>query len=439
VCSHGIICLADLDCFFVEVERLHRPELIGRPVIIGGEPGKRGVVAACSYEARRLGVKSALPMGEAYRRVNDAGGVLRTGTAFLHTGLFGNYTRYSQRVRDVLASEVPVFRARSIDEFEMDVSGCERLLQDRHGGVLPFVEYLRRRVRSEVGLKLSVGVGPSSVVAKMASRHAKPDGVYRVLPDEVEQFLAPHDIQDVPGIGPATGAGLRARGVHTVGQLLALPQRMIGASFDLGILGVVRGLREGDNAPTRRAGSFGMDDERGLVVRRAPKSIGHETTFERDVIDPAVIEQTLWRLSEDACRRLREQDLRTRHVTVKVRYSDFKTLTHGGFLAEATDTDSAVFAQALKLYRQAKTRRLRVRLLGVRLSRFSAGASQLRLFAGKRERREESFFAAVDRIRGKHGRHSVHIGPGTSRIKRERTLAANSTAGIQSGFIPQRE
>jgi len=432
------VCLADLDCFFVEVERLHRPDLRGRPVVIGGEPDKRGVVAACSYEARRFGIHSAMPMAEAYRKAKG-----HSGVAFLHHGLHGNYTLYSRRIQDILRAEVPVFRARSVDEFELDISGCERLLADRHGGVEPFVEYLRRRVRREVGLPLSVGIGPSRLVAKMASRHAKPDGVYRVLPEQSERFLAPHDVQDVPGIGPATAAGLRARGVHRVGQLLQLPERLIDNSFGLALLGLVRALKQGDRADRRgeleMLGVYGGDEPAEARARRGqPKSIGHETTFERDIIDPAVLEQSLWRLTEDACRRMREQDLRARYVTVRIRYSDFKTVTHGGFLAEASDADSVIFKRVLELFHEALERRIRLRLVGVRLSRFSAGASQLLLFATPREDREQRLFAAVDRIRERHGRDGVLVGPGVSRLVAARPVEANSTAGIPTGFMPMR-
>ena len=404
---------------------MHRPELKGRPVIIGGEPGKRGVVAACSYEARRLGVRSAMPMAEAYRRAGKAPGV-----AFLHHGLHGNYTMYSKRIQDILRSEAPVFRAKSIDEFELDISGCERLFARDHGGIVGFVEHVRRRVRSEVGLAISVGVGPSRIVAKMASRHAKPDGVFRVLPGAVQDFLAPHDIQDVPGIGPATGAELRSRGIHRVGQLLELPEGMVRSSFGLNLTGVVQALTDSHAEGLRtaaRAASFQVAPSGG----RAPKSIGHETTFERDVIDPARLKQSLWRLTEDACRRLREQDLRARHVTVKVRYSDFQTVTHGGFLDEATDTDRAIFEKVIELFNQAWSRRLRLRLVGVRLSRFSAGASQLQLFDSPLARRDQRLSGTVDAIRERHGRDSLFIGPGTMRLRTQPEIPGGGTAGIK--------
>ena len=455
VLRHRIICLADLDCFFVEVERLHRPELRGLPVIIGGQPGQRGVVAACSYEARALGVHSAMPMGEAYRKVQAAGvahttdidrlSLARGGrngrrpepAVFMHSGLHGNYTLYSRRVRDILREAVPGFRSKSIDEFELDISGCEKLFARDYGGIEPFVEHLRRRVKKEVGLPLSVGIGPSRMVAKMASRHAKPDGVFRVLPEQVVGFLGPHHVQAVPGIGPVTAAGLRARGVERVAQLLALPERMLRHTFGLGLVGVLRGLGQGVAAPPREeaeeaAAAF------GAAARARPKSIGHETTFARDVLDQNVIKRSLWRLTEDACQRLRAADLRARHVTVKIRYSDFHTVTKGGYLGEPSDSDHAIFTRVLELFAQGRTRRLRLRLVGVRLQRLCAGASQLLLFSTRRRQREEQLLCTVDRIRERYGRDSVYVGPGVERLKEERPVAAQSTAGIQTGFMPDR-
>lgn len=494
MCSSGakIIFLADLDCFFVEVERLHRPELIGRAVVIGGRPGFRGVVAACSYEARALGIRSAMPMSEAYRRAgvefSGAGGPpRRDGVVFLHEGLFGNYERYSRRVQDILRDSVPEFHARSIDEFELDVSGCERLFTRLYGGIEAFAAHLRARVRGEVGLKLSIGIGPSRIVAKMASRHAKPDGVRRVLPGEVAEFLGPHDIQAVPGIGPATSAVLRDMGVNRVEQLLRQPVNLLRQAFGIGMVSLVEALQCSRDLPQQPGGAFGKALPLGYVggengsagfnprgagggvdppgpvgrasglplemstggtpappggavpsARSRPKSIGHETTFERDVIDPAVWERTLWRLTEDACRRLREADLRTRQVTLKIRYSDFFTLTHGGPLSEATDVDSVVYRRVLELFREGNTRRLRIRLLGVRLERLCVGASQGLLFESRRDRRAHEFYAAVDRIRGVHGRDSLWVGPGVFRLNERRSPYATGTAGIQTGFMHRR-
>ena len=427
----------------MEVERLHRPELRGKPVVIGGRPGSRGVVAACSYEARALGVHSAMPMGQAYRRVKAQGGMPQRDIQvhFLHEGLYGNYSRYSRKVQEILRGAVPVFNSKSIDEFEMDLSGCERLFKRDYGGMAPFAEYLRRRVREEVGLPLSIGIGPSRIAAKMASRHAKPDGVFVVPPDQLRGFLAPHGIEDVPGIGPVTAAALHRLGVRRVGELLRLPPRLLRHTFGIGMARLLHAL-EGRGDEAADGSYFGYDGEAGDEERpgpssRQPKSIGHETTFERDVADRAVLMRTLWRLSENACRRLRAKNLRARHVTVKIRYSDFATLTHGGFLPAAASVESVIFKRACELFAEGNTRRLRIRLLGVRLSRFSAGTPQQQIFAGACERSEDDFFTTVDCIRERYGQESVLVGPGVMRLAEQRPPEANSTAGIPSAFLPQ--
>lgn len=436
-----IICLADLDCFFVEVERLHRPELRGVPVIIGGKPGERGVVAACSYEARRLGVHSAQPMAVAYRQIRAAGErpVEEGGRVhFLHSGLHGNYQLYSRRVQDILRDSAPVCHARSIDEFQLDITGCTRLFTRDYGGIIEFAEHVRRRIRTEVGLKLSIGIGPNRLVAKMASRHAKPDGVRRVLPADALEFLGPHDIEAVPGIGPATGKVLRELGINRVEQLLAQPAGLLRQACGLNVAGLATALREGVDLPATDAEPVfvhnspdgrpreAIEDISGYHSpaigfghqrSRQPKSIGHESTLIRDTADPLVIERTLWRLTEDACRRLREAGLRAHHVTVKIRYSDFGTQTHGGFFEEPTDVEGDVFKEVRRLFAQGHTRRLRIRLLGVRLERFSAGAGQLGLFEAPRTRRERELAGVIDRIRAKHGRDSLLAGPGVARAQ----------------------
>lgn len=422
--------LGDLDTFFVAVERIHRPELNNVPVVIGGRAGERGVVAACSYEARQFGIRSAMPMGTAYQLAHKARAFERV--AWLHDGLYGNYSLYSKRVQDILRDSVPVFQARSIDEFMLDISGCERLFDKLYGGVVEFAQHLRRRVRTEVGLPLSIGIGPSRLVAKMASRRAKPDGVHRVLPEEVAAFLGPHEVKAVPGIGPVTTEKLNDLGITHVRQLLEMPRTVLRALLGNGFVDLVDGLLErGSSDPHLK---YYEEEEAGLKTR-APKSIGHETTFERDLLDPALLEETLWTLTEDACRRLRDKGLRARHVTVKLRYSDFATHTHGGFFDQATDVDSEVFARVKELFWRAQ-RRLRVRLVGVRLDRLTPDGNQPGLFDSRQHLREASLIRAVDRVRTKYGRAALLAGPGVWRIVHER-VEANATAGIPSAFLAE--
>jgi DNA polymerase-4 len=397
-----------------------------------------------------------MPMPEAYRLATAGGrplgsaqlagpGITCVGPVlFLHDNLHGNYSHYSRRVQDILRESVPLFKARSIDEFELDISGCERLFERDYGGIIPFAQHLRQRVRDEVGLRLSVGIGPSRIIAKMASRHAKPSqlpdsppqpgergsGIFRVLPQEIDTFLAPHDVQAVPGIGPVTARNLRNMGIQRVGQLLEQPEGLLRRIYGLGLASLLEALRGGEEFEAQQA---------AFTQARQPKSIGHETTYERDEYDPEVFRRTLWQLTEDACRRLREAGLRARHVTVKLRYSDFDTHTHGGFLEEAADTESAFYPRVLELFEQAHSRRLRVRLLGVRLERLCPGGLQGGLFDSEEEIRAQRLFSAVDRIRARHGKEVLLMGPGVKRLSETRRAEALSTAGVPSAFLFESE
>jgi DNA polymerase-4 len=412
--------LADLDCFFVECERLHRPELRGRPVAIGGRPDGRGVVAAASYEARTLGIRSAMPMAEAYRLAKGH------PVIFLHNGLFGRYSLYSQRVQQVLHEAVPSFRPKSIDEFEFDLSGCGRYLEFKAHGLLPYVKDLRASIKDKVGLPLSIGLGPSRIIAKMASRHAKPANVFQVTPDEARDFLAPHPVRAVPGIGPATTQLLEARGIATVGQLLSLPRSFVRHSFDLNLERTIDALLRFE------------DPERSPeVVNSSPriaKSIGHESTFPKDTNDIVFLERNLWHLTEEACYRLRDGGYAARQVAVKVRYSDFKTVSRTAPLETATDSDYTIFATALRLLGEAYQRRLRVRLIGVRLEKLTAGARQGKLFARPAELRDERLFAAVDRIRERWGKESIVVGRSVwTPPREERSDGSPLTRFLQAG------
>lgn len=463
--AERIILLADMDCFFVEVERLHRPELRGQAVIIGGQPDKRGVVSACSYEARRFGVHSAMPMGEAYRRLglDPSHGALPEGRTierkgvivnFLHSGLHGNYGLYSRRVQDIAQAMVPVFKPKSVDEFEMDITGCETIFTRDYGGIIEFAQEMRRRVRSEVGLPMSIGIGPGRLIAKMASRHAKPDGVFRVSPSQVESFLAPHDVQDVPGIGPVTAGTLRDMGIKRVGQLLDHSPALLRQTFGIGMWSLVNTLKHGedravpppDTGGGHEHGSMGKlmreDGHESPAIgfgpgRSKPKSIGHSVTLERDTLDEALLRRTLWRLTEDACRRLREKDLAAGHVTVTIRYSDFQTVTHGTMLSEPTDLDRVIYETALRLLDEGRTRRLRIRLVGVRLEKLRAGLSQLSLFEPVAVTKERTLTKTLDIIREKHGRDMVLSGPGVRQIGSVR-ISTDSQAGVSLSISPQR-
>jgi DNA polymerase IV len=406
--------LADLDCFFVECERLHRPELRGRAVVIGGQPHKRGVVAACSYEARQLGIHSAMPMAQAYKLAEGH------PVVFMHSALLGRYDMYSRRVQDILRAGVPTFIPKGLDEFVLDLRGCEAWAEREYGNLEEYVHALRRRVRDEVRLPLSIGLGPSRIIAKIASRHAKPDGIYVVRSNEALDFLRPQPVKAVPGIGPVTTEHLRRRGITTIGQLLEQPESFIRAAFGVSLLGIVAALKANKDA----------DPVIEQPSPRVAKSIGHETTFPKDTLDLGYIETALWELTEEACRRLREKGFSARHLTVRVRYSDFATVSKGGFLDEATDADYSIFTRARELFYQAHSRRLRIRLVGVRLDKLTLGSAQAQLFATEEQRREQELFRALDRIRFRYGEDAVLTGHSVGTLRRTGTVAANSPSQL---------
>ena len=437
-----VYLLADLDCFFVEVERLHRPELRNVPVVLGGRPVQRGIVSASSYEARRFGIRSGISMAEAYKRVRDAGEApLEEGGSirFVHEGLHGNYSSYSRRVQDIARSMSPVFHGKSIDEFELDLTGCEKLFQRDYGGFEAFAHALRRRVREEVGLPLSAGIGPDAPGGEDGQPHAKPDGVYRVFPQEVRQFLDPCDVQDVPGIGPVGAANLRARGYSRLSQLLNLSPREIEREFGIGMLGLIEsltGLRHSD--PQILFGHESGPDVSGFEPMERPqrqvKSIGHENTFSVDQRDLRSLKKMLWQLTEDACRRLRRKGLYAGHVKVRIRYRGFKTHTHGAALPHPSCADREIFDLACRLFGEAD-RGQPVRLLGVRLEKLTSEPLQQTLFSAEREQR---YYETLDRIRDRHGKEVITSGPVVARERRALAAAADSTAGISSGFLSVR-
>ena len=371
----------DMDCFFVSVERLLDPSLAGRPVVVGGDPDGRGVVASASYEARRFGVRSAM----ASRRAKE----LCPGLIFApgHHHLYGEY---HDKVREVLARFAPGVEAASIDEFYLDFSGCNLL----HGAIFPLLRRIRDQIASELGLPSSAGLGANKLIAKIGSRLAKPAGVMWIPHGAEAEVLAPLPVRAIPGVGPVTGATLERLGVTRIGHLASIPEKVLEAA--LGAFGpeLARKARGESDSPVAEGG------ER--------KSVGHETTFEEDTADPVVLEATICHLVEKAAHRLRKAGMKAGGVTVKVRYSDFRTVTRSRGIA-ASDRDGELLAVARELMEGAVGRRVRVRLIGVSLERLRVGSEQLGLFTAARDARLASLFPAVDRVRKKYGFDSIEL------------------------------
>jgi DNA polymerase-4 len=340
----------DMDAFFVAVELLDRPELRGRPVVVGGR-GDRGVVAAASYEARSFGVSSAMPSVQARRLCPHA--------VFLE----GRHARYAEVSREVMAifrSFTPLVEPISLDEAFLDVTGSQRL----HGPGPAIAEEIRARVRGEQGLTCSVGVAPSKFIAKLASEAAKPrvtpagpspgPGVKVVSAEAVLAFLHPLPARALWGVGPATLARLERLGVVTVGDI---------AELELPVLTAAIGTAAGNHL---HALSHGIDD-RDVEPERRPKSIGHEETFARDHHDRAALERELVRLADSVGARLRAHDHAGRTVTIKVRFHDFRTITRAVTLPSLVDSGHEI-AQAARSLLDGVDPSAGVRLLGVSVS-----------------------------------------------------------------------
>lgn len=373
----------DMDAFFVSVELLERPELRGKPVVVGGRPDQRGVVSAASYEARAYGVHSAMPLRTAGRLCPHA--------VFLDLR-HNLYAEWSDRVAAILAKYSPVVEMVSIDEAYLDLAGTERL----HGPPLAAADKLLREITSTTGLPCSGGLAATRLVAKVASDQAKPRGLLWVAPGAEERFLAPLRARKIPGIGEVTEKALRALGVETTGQLAALPIEKLEKVFGQWGTALFRKARGGD------AYEFVIDAE--------PKSISHNHTFGEDTCDVPALEAMLSRLSQKACKRLREAGLSTRTLTLTIRYAGFDTYTRARTLAEPAQLDADIHRVFVELYRAHRDANRKIRLLGVSLSGFSPGAQQLDLLDPGRREKLEKLTRAADRLRDRFGFDAVQFG-----------------------------
>lgn len=387
----------DMDAFYVGVEVRRRPELRGRPVIVGGT-GNRGVVAACSYEARRFGIHSAMPSTQARRLCPDA--------LFLSPD-FAAYEAASRQVHDIFRSFTPTIEPIALDEAFLDVTGARRLFGD---GPAIGAE-LRRRVTEEVRLSCSVGVAPTKLLAKLASEAAKPKatpsgvragrGVVVVPPGGEVAFLHPLPVQALWGVGPATLERLRRLGVSTVGDLAALPLDALVAAL---------GPSSGRHLHTLAQGV----DDRAVEPDREAKSIGHEQTFAHDLHDPDELDRELVRLADAVAARLRKAEVAGRTVTMKIRFGSFATITRSETTDEVVDTALALTSIGRRLLAPVDPSP-GVRLLGLSASNLVADAPrQLRLDGTATETAgtEPEWLdasRAIDEIRGRFG--DAAIGP----------------------------
>jgi DNA polymerase-4 len=368
----------DLDAFFAAVEQRDRPELRGKPVIVGGDPRSRGVVSTCSYEARKFGVHSAMPLRTALRLCPDGVFVPVDGA---------KYQRVSHEVMAVLRRFTPAVEQVSIDEAFLDVAGSEALF-----GPAPEIgRRIKTEVRAATELTISVGVATTKLVAKVASDLRKPDGLVVVEPGQEAAFLAPLEIRRLWGIGPKTAERLHALGIRTIGELAALPVETL-----------VRNL--GDHGGTLHDRALGIDPDPVVGGGEAAKSVSHETTFAVDVSDAAEIERTLLALSEGVSARLRAGGIRAGTVAVKVRDSEFRTITRQRRLPEPSDLTEPIWRAALELVRP-EARGKKIRLLGVAATQLGA-PEQTTMFEVVDERRRR-VVEATDAVRRRFGDRAV--------------------------------
>jgi len=388
-----------MDAFFVSVEELFDPSLKGKPVVVGGRPNERGVVSAASYAARAFGVHSAMPLRTAYKLCPQA--------IFLD-GHPERYRESSQQVYEVLRSFSPLVEMASIDEAYLDMTGTERL----HGPPMRAAHGLHQKMKDQTKLNCSVGIAASRLVAKISSDQAKPNGVLWVIPGQEAAFLAPLDVRKVPGVGKVTEKNLHTLGIRKVGDLALLDDAFLEQRFGkwgMALAGKSRGLDSG--------GWF--DSEIG--AEEGPKSISHEHTFNQDTTDMAQIEPTLARLSEMVGRRLREHGLHARTVQLKLRYSDFSTITRAHSISRATQLDTELFEEIRELFRRNWKAGAAVRLLGVHVSGWAHGEEQLDLMDQGRHEKWKQALAAADRMRDRFGESAVSLAAGLRGNFRERT------------------
>jgi DNA polymerase-4 len=365
----------DLDAFFVSVEELRNPKLKGKPLLVGGG-SDRGVVAACSYEARKYGVHSAMPMRVARRLCPDA---------VIIKSDIESYSKYSRLVTDVIRDTVPLFEKASIDEFYIDLTGMDKFF-----GCLQFTDQLKKKIHKESGLPISWGLASNKLVSKVATNEVKPNGQLEIPFGNEKSFLAPLSIIKIPGVGKETGYKLLKMGVETVKVLSEIPiemmENLMGKSgIDL----------------WRKANGI---DETPVVPYHEQKSISTETTFQSDTIDTGFLHSQLVRMTEEIAFQLRQQNKLTGCVTVKVRYSNFETFTKQ-ITIPYTNADHVLLKTAKELFNKLYERRLLVRLLGIRFTHLIPGNYQISLFDDTQEM--INLYQAIDSVKKRFGEKTL--------------------------------
>jgi DNA polymerase-4 len=382
-----LICHLDMDAFFVSVEEIFDPTLKGKPVVVGGQANQRGVVSAASYAARKFGVHSAMP--------------LRTAASLCPQAIFVDghmerYREYSHKVAAVLKRFSPLVDMASIDEAYLDLTGTGRLL----GPPLRAAHALHEAIREATGLRCSLGLASSRLVAKISSDQAKPNGALYVVPGTEATFLAPLDVRKVPGVGKKTEEALHKIGIRHVGDLAVLDEKFLAERFGrwgLALAGKAQGFDAGGWFDT----PIGANED--------PKSISHEHTFNEDTAKGDRLETTLLKLSEMVAKRLREHRLYSRTVSLKLRDEDFYTVTRAATLDHATQLEREIATAVIDLFGKAWDGKKPIRLLGVHAGGLQSAEGQMNLLEEDKTARLREAFRSVDHIRNKFGDAAISL------------------------------
>jgi DNA polymerase-4 len=365
----------DMDTFFVSCERLLDNRLIGKPILIGGT-SDRGVVASCSYEARHFGIHSAMPMKMARQLCPEA---------IIVRGNSGTYTKFSQMVSDIIREDTPLYEKSSIDEFYIDLSGM-----DKYFGCYQYASELRTRIIKETGLPLSFGLSTNKTVSKIATGEAKPNNQLQIIYGTEKDFLAPLSVRKIPMVGEKTYQTLRNLGVQLIQTLQEMPLELIESVF-------------GKNGRVLWKKAQGIDNS-PVIPYNERKSISTERTFDRDTIDVVKLKGIMLAMVENLAFQLRRGLKLTACVTVKIRYSDFKTYSVQKRIPY-TAADHVLISLVMSLFDKLYNRRMRVRLIGVRFSHLVSGAYQINLFEDTEE--QIRLYQAMDDIRNRFGDRAV--------------------------------
>ncbi len=372
----------DMDAFFASVEQRDRPELRGKPVLVGGD-GPRGVVAAASYEARKYGIHSAMPSAIAKRLCPHA---------IFVSGSQGRYGKISKEVFTIFERFTPMIQPLSIDEAFLDVTGTQSLF----GSPIEIAKQIRAAVHTEVKLTCSVGVAPNKFLAKLASDMNKPDGLMVIKHDQIHEILDPMPVDKIPGVGPSTVKSLARLGARTIGDIRKLPVSTLRA-------------RLGEYGPRLHQLAQGIDD-RPVRLDRQAKSISHEHTFETDLKNPDEVRALIARQCEDVARRLRKHKRFARTVTIKVRFGDFETVTRSKTLEYQTNQTSDIHNAARILFDKWASCFRPVRLIGVGVSQLTEHTDAGGLFDQGRNETQKKVDQIGDQIKERFGKNAVMRG-----------------------------